>query len=57
VERATCCAAIAVLPPGRFSTTTVCPQSSLSFWPTKRAITSAGPPGGNGTINRTIRLG
>src|SRR5262249_20502407 len=35
--------------PGRFSTTTGWPQSSLIFWPIMRARTSEGPPAGEGT--------
>ena len=54
---ATSCAPIAVLAPGRFSITTGWPQSSLIFCPVRRAMMSAGPPGGNGTTMRTARLG
>src|SRR5262249_34017657 len=46
---ATCWAPSTVLAPGRFSTTTGWPQSSLIFWPIMRARTSDGPPAGKGT--------
>ena len=49
---ATICAPIAVLAPARFSITTGWPQRSLMRWPTKRAMMSVGPPGGNGTMMR-----
>src|SRR5262249_15154949 len=50
---------IAMLPfePGRFSTTTGCPTSSLSLWPTTRAEMSGAPPGGMGTISLIGRVG
>ena len=54
---ATICAPIAVLAPARFSITTGWPQCSLMRWPTKRAMMSVGPPGGNGTMMRIGRLG
>src|SRR3954452_15865585 len=54
---ATICAPIAVLAPARFSITTGWPQCSLMRWPTKRAMRSVGPPGGNGTMMRIGRLG
>src|ERR1700704_5944815 len=54
---ATICAPIAVLAPARFSITTGWPQCSLIRWPTKRAMRSVGPPGGNGTMMRIGRLG
>ena len=43
-------------PPGRFSMMTG-PSAGESFWPTRRAITSMGPPAGNGTMIRIWRLG
>jgi hypothetical protein len=46
-----------VLAPGRFSITTGWPQSSLIFWPIRRASTSEGPPAGNGTTILIDRLG
>ena len=46
-----------VLAPGRFSITTPWPQSSDSFCPTIRMLTSVGPPAGNGTTIFTGRLG
>src|SRR5262249_26057880 len=51
------CAAIAVLPPGRFSITTGCFQSSLILCPMMRALMSVGPPAGNGTMMRIGRVG
>ena len=39
--------------PGMFSITKRCPSFSPSFSPTIRAVTSATPPGPNGTISRT----
>src|SRR5690242_7333479 len=54
---ATICAPIAVLAPARFSITTGWPQRSLMRWPTKRAMRSVGPPGGNGTMIRMGRFG
>ena len=54
---ATMVAAMPVLAPGRFSITTPCPQSSDSFCPTIRMLTSVGPPAGNGTTILTGRLG
>ncbi|MNV13143.1 hypothetical protein D3C71_1037710 [compost metagenome] len=47
--RDTCSAPIIAPAPGRFSTTTVTPRRSPSCWPTRRAMTSVNPPGGNGT--------
>jgi len=47
-------AGVAVLHTG---ITTGCAQSSLIFWPMRRATMSAGPPAGNGTISRIARLG
>src|SRR5690242_10428821 len=38
--------------PPRFSTTAGCPRRSASLLDTMRVTTSAGPPGGNGTIQR-----
>src|SRR6266699_6227906 len=38
--------------PPRFSTIAGCPTRSASFADTRRVTTSAGPPGGNGTIQR-----
>src|SRR5258707_12687275 len=46
-----------VLPPGRFSITTGCPQSWLIVWPIRRATMSLGPTAGKGTIIRIGRLG
>jgi hypothetical protein len=46
-----------VLAPGRFSTTTGCPQSSLIFWAMTLATMSLGPPAGKGTMMRIVRLG
>ena len=43
--------------PGRFSTTNCWPSRSESHWPTKRATMSVDPPGANGTIKRTGRVG
>ena len=40
-------------PPIWLSITTGLPHRSPSFWPTRRAITSSGPPAANGTTNRT----
>src|SRR5205085_7890031 len=54
---ATICAPIAVLAPARFSISTGWPQRSLMRWPTKRAMRSVGPPGGNGTMMRIGRFG
>src|SRR6185369_5372561 len=42
-----------LLPPARLSMITGWPRRSASFGPTARAITSAGPPAGKGTIQRT----
>src|SRR5262245_56213345 len=39
---------------GRFSTTTGCFQTAVSFSPTRRAVTSAAPPAVKGT---TMRMG
>ena len=41
-----------VLPPPRLSTTTCCPQLSVSFWPSRRAMIVVLPPGTKGTIQR-----
>ena len=54
---ATICAPIAVLAPARFSITTGWLQRSLMRWPTKRAMRSVGPPGGNGTMMRIGAVG
>src|SRR5450759_5174869 len=43
--------------PGRLSTTTLCPMTSVIFWPSTRTTTSTMPPGGTGTITRTDLLG
>src|SRR6266446_1440788 len=56
-ERAAASAAILPLAPPLFSITTCWPQVSESRAATMRAIASAPPPGGNGTIRRTNRLG
>src|SRR5262249_21108144 len=37
--------------PARFSTTTVAPSARGRCWPTRRAATSTGPPGGKGTMS------
>ncbi|HKB63580.1 MAG TPA: hypothetical protein VKD03_11975 [Burkholderiales bacterium] len=44
-----------MLPPApeRFSTTTGCPQVSVSFSAIRRTMMSFGPPGANGTMIRT----
>jgi len=55
--RATALAPIEPEPPTRFSITTGLPQCSVSFWPTRRAITSSGPPAVKGTTNFTGRDG
>src|SRR5262245_514960 len=57
VERATACAPMAVLAPGRFSTTMGCAHRSVRRCATTREIMSAGPPAGNGTTMRIGRLG
>jgi hypothetical protein len=44
-------------PPPRFSTTICWPQTSDSRLATMRATASVLPPGANGTISRTARLG
>ena len=48
-----------MLPPAplRLSTTTCCFHASVSLCPTRRATSSVGPIGGNGTINRIGRDG
>ena len=46
-----------VLPPGRLSTTTDCPQRSASLFAASRAIGSVLPPGGYGTIKRIDLVG
>ena len=43
--------------PGRFSITIGWPSFSCSCAATSLAITSTEPPGGKGTINRTVRVG
>ena len=43
-------------PPGRFSMM-IWPRLGESFWPISRAMTSIGPPAGNGTMIRTCRVG
>jgi hypothetical protein len=43
--------------PARLSMTTVCPQASPSWRPSSRATMSVAPPGENGTMMRTGRLG
>jgi hypothetical protein len=35
----------------------VCPNSGDVLFATMRAITSVGPPGGNGTMSRMTRFG
>src|SRR5206468_1578724 len=49
----------AMLPPapGLFSITTVWPHTSCRRLPTRRAVMSVEPPGGNGTTMRTILSG
>src|ERR1700730_8680082 len=49
----------AILPPAppRFSMTTCWPRRSDSHWAMIRATTSVAPPGGNGTIQCTGRVG
>src|SRR5688572_10868641 len=44
-------------PPGRFSTTTDCPRSSLNRGASMRNTTSVEPPGAYGTMIRTGRVG
>src|SRR3989442_10015482 len=56
-ERAAASAAMLPLAPPLFSITTCWPHVSESRAETMRAIASAPPPGGNGTIRRTNRLG
>src|SRR5437588_7119972 len=56
-ERTTTSLAILVPPPGRFSIRTCCPQLFARRSPSIRAITSVGPPGANGTMMRTGRVG
>src|SRR5262249_11492653 len=48
---------MAVSAPGRFSTTTGWPKSSLIFCATIRDRMSVGPPAGNGTTMRIGRVG
>src|SRR5262245_39883644 len=43
--------------PGRLSTTTVCPNPSVSFCASSRATMSVPPAGGNGTRMRSGRCG
>lgn len=43
--------------PGRLSTTTVCPMTSVSFAASARVTTSMMPPGELGTTMRTGRFG
>ena len=52
-------ASVPVMPfaPGRFSTKNDCPVWTASCCAISRAITSGAPPGPNGTIRRTGRLG
>ena len=45
------------LAPGLFSTTTVCFSASASGWLMARAMMSDEPPGGYGTMMRTVLLG
>src|SRR5882762_3408328 len=52
-ERATSSVPMMVLPPGRFSTTTVCPRPFAMCTATTRLVMSAVPPGGNGTTMRS----
>jgi hypothetical protein len=49
----------AMLPPapGLFSITTVWPHTSCRRLPTRRAVMSVEPPGGNGTTMRTFLSG
>src|SRR5688572_18794794 len=54
---ATCTAPMTVSAPGRFSTTTGWPQSSFIFCAITRDRMSVGPPAGNGTTMRMVRLG
>ena len=54
---ATASAPMMPLPPGRFSTTNVCPIWSPSFCATARPSVSSVPPGGNGMMTRTVRFG
>src|SRR6185436_3501414 len=44
-------------PPGRFSTTTDCPRSSVNRGERMRNTTSVEPPGAYGTMMRTTRVG
>src|SRR5712675_1209937 len=43
--------------PGLFSITTDWPQTSCRRLPTRRAVVSVEPPGGNGTTTRTVLAG
>src|SRR5258706_9449190 len=52
-ERATTSVPMMVLPPGRFSTTTVCPRPFARCTASTRLVMSAVPPGGNGTTMRS----
>ncbi len=54
---ATACEPIVPPAPGRFSTTTFCPNFSPSFCESARARMSVAPPAGKGTIMRTGLLG
>jgi len=45
------------LPPGRLSTITCWPHSSVSFWPMARAVMSAPPPGTTVMMMRIGRAG
>src|SRR5215831_12346880 len=56
-ERATDSAAILLLPPVRFSTTTCWRQISASRFATKRVTASMPPPAAIGQITRTTRFG
>src|SRR6267378_5739293 len=51
-ERATSSVPMMVLPPGRFSTTTVWPRPFAMCIASTRLVMSAVPPGGNGTTMR-----
>src|SRR5882672_3223627 len=52
-ERATSSVPMMVLPPGRFSTTTVWPRPFAMCIASTRLVMSAVPPGGNGTTMRS----
>src|SRR5687768_217319 len=57
LARAASSVPIRPLAPPRLSTTTGWPQPSESFCATVREMMSVPPPGGNGTMRRTGRLG